>query len=247
MAKTTACVRDRKGLSPADEAQMYALYEAYYEATSPQIFAADLAGKSHVFELRDAGRLCGFSTLEVIELELEGAAHRALFSGDTIIRHEYWGEQTLAAAFCELAGRLKGARPEVPLYWLLISKGYRTYRYLNLFSRDYYPSCRAPTPPAAQRRLDALARHKFGAAYDARLGLVRFPCSRGQLRTPWAQIRDNLRERPEVRFFLERNPRFAQGEELVCLAELSVANLRGHARRAFQCGLAAAGELRDAA
>lgn len=248
MAKTTARVRDREGLSKLEAAQMYALYEKYYEATSPEIFAADLAHKSHVFELRDDGGLCGFSTLEVIDLELEGAAQRVLFSGDTIIRHEYWGEQTLATAFCEFAGRLKAARPDLSLHWLLISKGYRTYRYLNLFSREYYPSCKAPTPPAVQQRLDALARRKFGSAYDSTSGLVRFPRSRGQLRAPWAQIRDNLRERPEVRFFVEHNPRFAQGEELVCLAELDLANLRAHARDAFQSGLeAAAGGLRDAA
>jgi len=248
MAKTTARLRKREELSPIEAAQMYALYETYYEATSPAIFESDLAHKSHVFELRDDGRLCGFSTLEIIDIEIQGMPHRVLFSGDTIIRHQYWGEQTLACAFCEFAGRLKAAHPDRPVYWLLISKGYRTYRYLNLFSREYYPNFNTPTPVAAQQRLDALGRYKFGGAYDAGSGLVRFARSRGQLRAQWAQIRDNLQQRPEIRFFAERNPRYAQGEELVCLAELSQVNLRARARRAFESGLdAAAGRLRNAA
>jgi hypothetical protein len=42
-----------------------------------------------------------------------------------------------------------------------------------------------------------------------------------------------------VRFFLERNPRYYLGEELVCLTELTSENLRSFASRAFLEGSSA--------
>jgi hypothetical protein len=240
MAKLHARVRERRSLGAADAAAMYALYHASYEATSRARFERDLAGKDHVIELREGDVLRGFSTLEVLRLDVAGGPCNVLFSGDTVIERDFWGEHTLALAFCEFAGRLKAAQPQVPLYWFLISKGYRTYRYLSVYARRYFPHHGEPTPPAEQRLLDAMARHKFREAYDPAAGLVRFPQSQGHLRDALSGVRDGLLERPEVRFFLERNPRYAQGEELACMTELAAANLRSHALRAFEAGHAAA-------
>jgi hypothetical protein len=236
-----AVVRERKALSADDVARMYALYATYYDGTSCALFADDLAGKSHVIELTAEGMLVGFSTLAVLPFEYRGWPNLALFSGDTIIDQSHWGEQALVAAFCRFAGRLRAQR-DVPLYWLLISKGYRTYRYLSLFARTYYPQHVAPTPAAVQERLDELARRKFGAAYDAASGIVRFPQSRGHLKPAWADVREHLQRHEVVRFFLDRNPGYASGDELVCLTELAADNLRSFARRAFVEGLHAAAE-----
>ncbi len=236
-----AQVRDRAALSDDDVARMFALYATYYDGTNCALFAADLAGKSHVIELMADGVLVGFSTLAVLPFEHRGTANLALFSGDTIIDQAHWGEQALVAAFCRYAGRLRAQR-DVPLYWLLISKGYRTYRYLSLFARSYYPQHAASTPASMQERLHALAQRKFGAAYDATTGVVRFPQSRGHLKPAWADVRDHLRTHDVVRFFLDRNPGYASGDELVCLTELAAANLRSFARRAFIAGLQSATE-----
>jgi hypothetical protein len=40
-----------------------------------------------------------------------------------------------------------------------------------------------------------------------------------------AAVPDGRADNPHVRFFLERNPGHASGDELVCLTELSDANL----------------------
>jgi hypothetical protein len=237
MARLRARVRERAALAAADVAAMYGLYEAYYEATSEELFAHDLAGKTHVIELREDDALRGFSTIELLEMELAGERQRAIFSGDTIIDQAFWGEQALALAFCEFAGGVKAQEVAVPLYWFLISKGYRTYRYLEVFARSYFPHFREATPPREQRLLDALGAHKFAEAYDPASGVIRFPESRGQLRAPWTGVREELRERPEVRFFLDTNPRFDRGEELACLTRLDADNLCAHAKRAFVAGL----------
>jgi hypothetical protein len=59
-----ATVIDVVKLDQGIRRDMYALFERYYLATSPQIFARDLVSKDTVILLNDEeNRLCGFSTL----------------------------------------------------------------------------------------------------------------------------------------------------------------------------------------
>lgn len=213
---------------------MLRLYCRYYEACDGERFQRDLAEKDYVILLHDLqGDLRGFSTLEVLAFEYDGRPQRAVFSGDTIVHHQFWGGQTLPLAWCRLAGRIKAQAPGLPLYWFLISKGHRTYRYLPLFAKRFYPTWRYETPSAIQALMDGLARQKFGDTYDPSTGLIRFPRSHGHLRTPWAEVDSRLSEKPDVRYFLNRNPGHRRGDELVCLTELCSDNLRSHALRAF--------------
>jgi hypothetical protein len=245
MTHLAARIRAQTDLAEEGRLAMFRIYSSYYEATSLELFLEDLAAKSHVIELYADGALRGFSTLSTIDFEFEGARNHAIFSGDTIIDEAYWGEQALVHAFCRFAGDLAAKIGHRRLFWMLISKGYRTYRYLSAFARDYYPHHSGPhhsepAPDSLRLRMEHLARLKFQHHFDSESGLVRFPESRGQLRKPWLQIRGPLLEHPAVRFFLSRNPRYWAGEELVCLTELEPSNLRSFARRAFLEGLHAA-------
>ena len=149
------------------------------------------------------------------------ASIRAIYSGDTIIERAYWGTQALAFTWLRFAGTVKAQVPDCPLYWFLIVKGHRTYRYLSAFSIDFYPHWQMPTPPWAQSIMTGLARRRFNDAYDAERGVVSFPQSRGHLRPVWAEIEPEEAARPDVAFFLRSNPGYVRGDELVCLTELS--------------------------
>jgi hypothetical protein len=238
MRKLTAAYHPVASLDAATRGSMFALFERYYAAVSPAIFERDLAGKSIAILLTDdTGALQGFSTLEVIPFDTGSGPATALFSGDTIISHHHWGNQQLAHAWCFFAGQIKQQRPHLPLYWFLIVKGHRTYRYLPAFTRRYYPSYREETPPAMQRIIDRLAARKFGDAYRPDLGILHFPESRGHLRQEWAEPGDDLAQKPNVAFFLEKNPGYASGDELVCLTELCENNMRFVSRTAFLEGM----------
>jgi hypothetical protein len=219
---------------------MFDLYDQYYDATSRPLFEADLRNKDYVVTLREpSGALAGFSTLAVLEAEIRGKPLRAVYSGDTIIDHAHWGTQALAFTWIRFAGTIKAQAPGLPLYWFLIVKGHRTYRYLSAFSIDFHPHWQRPTPDAARDVMDALARGRFGRAYDAGRGVVSFPQSRGHLKAEWAVIEPGEEARRDVAFFLRRNPGYVRGDELVCLTELAADNLRPLARRVFEQGLRA--------
>jgi hypothetical protein len=84
-----------------------------------------------------------------------------------------------------------------------------------------------------QALMDDLARERFGDDYDTAAGVIRFAKSRGHLRAPFATVNKAHRWLPEVEFFLQRNPGYARGDELVCLCELAADKLRPLGRRIF--------------
>ncbi len=227
-----------KNLSETDINTLFTLYSTYYDGSNTTLFKGDLLEKDYILQLLDeSDSIRGFSTLKIIPFQHAGKPARAVFSGDTIISHHFWGEQTLPLAWCELVGRIKAQQPDTPLYWLLIVKGDRTYRYLNVFSKTYYPSRHYPTPPDVQAMIDHLAQQRFGNDYYPEEGLIRFEHSHGHLKPEW--LNKEKSGKPEARFFASRNPRHAEGEELVCLTRLEEDNLRSFALTGFKKGLKA--------
>jgi hypothetical protein len=238
MDKLQATYNDIRSLDDATRSHMYLLFERYYDAVSAEMFERDLQDKSVAILLNDSkGALQGFSTIELIQFETDFGPALAMYSGDTIIDHSHWGDQVLAHAWCYLAGQIKKQRQDLPLYWFLIVKGHRTYRYLPAFTRYYYPNHREETPAQMQAIMDVLAREKFADYYRADAGVLHFPKSQGHLRKKWAETTDALARKPTIAFFLQRNPGHAAGDELVCLTELSESNMRFVSRVAFLEGM----------
>jgi len=218
---------------------MYELFEQYYLATSLQMFVRDLASKDTVILLHDKeNRLCGFSTLATSTINVGGETIRIVFSGDTIIERAHWGSHALAFAWIRHIGKIAAQALGMPLFWLLIVKGHRTYRYLPAWMLHFTPDWRHRADTRLTALQDAISTARFGTAYDREAGVVRFAKSRGHLAPEWAGFTPREALRPDVRFFLERNPGYTHGDELVCLGELAASNLRPLMRRLFLQGAA---------
>jgi hypothetical protein len=206
---------------------MFALLQRYFQGVTPERFAADLWEKEWaiLLEDRDDGRLAGFSTLMALRDDFAGRPITALYSGDTIIDRAYWGARVLPRLWARdvhaLADRL---RQDGPVYWLLICSGYRTYRFLPVFYREFHPACDRPFPPELRALRDRLAGRKFGRQYQAATGIVRFH-EPTPLRPGVAELTPERLKDSQVAFFTAANPGHAAGDELVCLTELSRANL----------------------
>lgn len=238
MPQLYAEVRTLDNLSVDTRRDMYTLYASFYDATSRAIFEDDLANKTHAVLLRDGeNTLRGFTSLSRYIHSHDGSECQVVYSGDTIIHQQFWGEQSLPESWIELTGRFKAEHPTLPLYWFLIVKGHRTYRYLSIFSKRYFPNYCEKTPCKTQALMNQLAIERFPEHYDAETGLIQFPSSRGHLNAELVEIPENTLKRREVQFFLERNPGYHHGDELVCITELSTDNLSRRARAYFEKGL----------
>jgi hypothetical protein len=209
---------------------MFALLVQHFEGVTRPQFEADLAEKNWVIQIRREGRLQGFSTLLVCASAFEGTPVTAIYSGDTIVAPEAWNSPSLARTWIAAVNLLRSRSEGQPCYWLLLTSGFRTYRFLPLFWREFYPHFAAATPEYEQRLLAHLARARYGRSFDADSGLVRFPHPQ-KLRAPLQPIASGRTQDPHVAFFLTRNPGHAAGDELACLALIDDTNLTAAGRR----------------
>jgi hypothetical protein len=217
-------------LTSEERDEMYALLRTYFAGTERARFDADLDEKDTIILLRDSAsdRIQGFSTLMRMNAAIDGAPIVAFFSGDTIIDRDYWGETVLSRIWAQVVfGKVDALARECPdarAYWFLICSGYKTWRFLPLFFRRFYPHADEPTPPACKHILDTLGTRKFGEQYRADRGIVRFD-SATPLRRGVADLTNERLRDPHVAFFARMNPGHSEGDELACLAELSRSNL----------------------
>jgi hypothetical protein len=220
----------RADLNDGDVRQMFELFAEHYQGTY-DVFRRDLNAKDWVVLLQDeAGCVQGFSTLAVYPSVTGAGNVMVVYSGDTIIRPAFWGTPELPRTWVKTVLRLAEGT-EWPLYWLLISSGYKTYRFLPVFFREYYPCYDKSTPPDIKALMDHLAGERFGADYDAQRGIVRFREGATPLRNGVADLTPERLLDPHVAFFVACNPGHAQGDELVCLARVHPDNFTAAGRR----------------
>lgn len=220
-------------LTEADHRQITELYLSYFDGSSEERVLSDLKNKTEILLVYAQESLVGFTSLQLYDVHWDGSPIQVIYSGDTIVDRAHWGQQALAFAWIAHLGELKRARPQVPLYWFVILKGHRTYRFLPAFSKSFYPHWsidRSDLKPL----VDALARQKFGGDYNPDTGVVEFAESRGHLKPDLAYPTEFEQSRDSVRFFLKRNPNYLRGHELVCLCEISEQNMKPLTKRIFR-------------
>jgi hypothetical protein len=221
---------------------MYQLLETYFQNTSVEQFAHDLAEKDIVILLRDPedARVVGFSTLMKIEITIEHRNVVGFFSGDTIIAREHWGSSLLARLWVTTvfreADRIRQHSPDTLFYWFLISAGYKTWRYLPTFFVEYAPHPDAQPSPFDRQVVQTLASKKFGDDYDADAGIVRLRRA-NPLRPGVAEVTERRLRDPFVEFFIRMNPGHAQRDELACLGPISRSTLTPAGLRMLKAGL----------
>ncbi len=206
------------------------LYLAYYDGSSAQQVISDLKTKTEVLLLTYEGKLVGFSSFELYKFNYENEQRQIIYSGDTIVHHQHWGQQALSNAWIKYIGKLKLKMHDTPIYWFLIVKGHRTYKFLPAFTKSFFPHWsidRSDLKPM----LDALAKDKFGKFYNEADGLVKFEVSKGHMKEDIAIISENEKKKASVDFFLQRNPNYRLGDELACLCEFNDDNLRPLTKR----------------
>lgn len=205
---------------------MFSLMTQYYDDVGREEFERDLSEKLWILELTDSqtGRLCGFSTQMLFPAAVGERTVFALFSGDTIVDEPYRRRNPLAGLWGRLALGLMERFPPGDLYWFLISKGYKTYRFLPLFFREFHPRFDKPTPRELSDATAAFARWKCGESYNDERGVVVAKPGSCRLSANTAAITPTRLRDPHVRFFCKQNPGHAAGDELCCLAPLTPDN-----------------------
>jgi len=237
--RTTGYTIGVPDLNSSDRDQMFQLLNDSYLGVSRETFERDLAAKEHVILLRSSeGGIVGFSTQAMLRLATPDRTVVVVFSGDTIIGEQHRGTFETAREICRYFRRALSQYPEDEVYWLLICKGWRTYRVLRLFFNDYSPHAGSSGMGAFGDIADAFGNSKYPGFYQPSSRLIVFRGDTQRIRPGSPEAIDHRRSDPGLRFFDQINPDHEQGNELVCVAPIREDNFTPVARR-----LAGYGEL----
>lgn len=212
-------------LYPSVRRRLFELFQLVQDRADESRFYADLDDKDGVIVLRLGGNgtIYGFSTFKVFEPPprpgQQGRSPRILFSGDTAVDPQYWGQRELTRTFGRILLRLR-CTSTGPLYWLLSSKGYKTYLLLAHYFPQSWPRYDNVMSDEVRDLRDQLGERAFGDAYDVQSGVARLEGTLDRVRDALTPLTEQEMADPDIRFFVESNPGHADGDEMVCLAQL---------------------------
>lgn len=222
--------------------EMCALLGQYYLHVTRRQFERDLDDKEWVVLGTDprTGRVWGFSTMRRLRARVNGVPIVALYSGDTVVRHECWGRESGAVIRASLRQMYAvAARETAPAdvlpprcYWFMISSTYKSYRLLSQLFQRYEPAPCQPLTREGASIMAELSRIK-GFTYDAAASVVRFArptAFRGSAACGGSA--DGASE--AARYFARANPGAAAGDRLASLVELTAENLTPLGRRLLE-------------
>jgi len=220
MNKLKASTIKVEHLSQSDIQNMFIVFSTYYENVKFDKFHIDLFEKDKVILLRDQDVIRGFSTLKIFWIKVGSIKIKGLFSGDTIIDGGYWGQTALTMEFFKNVLIEKLKTPLNPFYWYLISKGFKTYLLLTNNFQNYCPRFDRKNTTNENVILDSFAKLLHEDNYDQSKKILVFKDKTDHLKKEIAPITEEMKENSHIKFFTEKNPNWARGDELCCVGKV---------------------------
>jgi len=203
---------------------MHKIFVQYYHNADLKTFVTDMGAKTGVIILQDKKekRIVGFSTWTEIELIAGGKKSLGIFSGDTVVEKKYWGNKELQKRFVKQLLKTKIKKPKTPIFWLLISKGYKTYLLLTNNFPNHYPR-HDKNNIKLESIVDDYCQQLYPSAYNTTHRLLDFGDKYQHLKDDVAAITQDMTDsHPDIRHFEQLNPSWRQGTELPCVGEVSI-------------------------
>ena len=215
---------------------MYRLLCTQFSNVSVGDFERDLDDKNWALLLTDAGdRLNGFSSMDVYDQAFRDRVLTLVYSGDTVVDSSTWSDSALSYYWMGAIDWLRRHYNKESIYWFLLVSGYRTYRFLPVYSDLFYPRFDKSTPGDVQALMHQMAEERFNGRYDRDGGIVRLDTP-SILKDGYRGIPEHRLKDPHIAFFAERNPGHLDGDELVCFSALSEDKLTRLGKRMFRKG-----------
>ncbi len=227
MPKIVSQTKRVSDLTVSEKSTMFGLLSMEFLGATYIAFANDLKEKDSVALLRDgsiSGEIVGFSTLMVLDLPIPGRKVKAVFSGDTTVLPEFRTSRGMGLEVGSYFTKTMKEFPSFEIYYILISKGWRTYKILPFFFKDFSPKHDKPTPVLDKEVMDVFGRSKYPENYSEANGTIMFMGETQRLVPGSVDAIPPCNPDDHIQFFLKRNPTYLSGTELVCVGKVEVQN-----------------------
>ncbi|WP_198966582.1 hypothetical protein [Mycobacterium shottsii] len=221
----THCIHT-SSLGPIDRAalvdQTYAVYRSTVAGWTREEFEAEVIGADeiHLALFYDASdKLAGFSSAKVDRLSHEGRSH-AVYCAFVYFLPGYHGGASASLFGLRHALRLKLREPRTRVAYFTRSSSPAVYHLLATTMPRLYPKRYTPTPIEVEALVDELSARRGYVQVGEHPWVVRsaaIPRGASRLR--------RIGQHPEVRFYTEINPRFAEGQALLTWIPLDAVNI----------------------
>jgi hypothetical protein len=227
MSQITSHTKAVSDLTASEKATMFGLLSLEFHGTSREDFVHDLKEKEAVALLRkdsERGEIVGFSTLMTLDLPLSKRKVKAIFSGDTTVLPEFRKSIGMGLEIGRYFLNALAKFKDHEIYYLLISKGWRTYKILPFFFREFAPRFDRITSGEDKMIMDAFGFLKYPENYDPETGLIMFTKETQRLVPQSIDAIPPSEPDPHIQFFLRKNPTYLSGTELVCTGRVANEN-----------------------
>jgi hypothetical protein len=226
--ETLVC--DPGTISPAQWEEIWTLTQEFYDVERDHA-EAELRKRQRIALFHMNGALLGMAAIDVYRHDFRGRPIVAIATSNVLIRENWRGRNLVQKLGFRtfLAARLR--HPLRPIYWFFDTSSYKSYLLLPRNFRTWWPRFDQPTPAPVAALLDELATRAYGPAWRPARGIV-VRSGRKRMREAAAPLELTADSDPAQRFFATSNPGHAEGDMLVCLCPLTLANWFTLARRA---------------
>lgn len=213
-----------KDISSGDKEKLFQLFSRYYESINYEKFLKDFESKDDVIILKckQDQFIRGFSTLKVMSFSENNKIRIGIFSGDTIIDENFWGATALTFEFFKYVLNVKKKNLFKDVFWLLISKGFKTYLLLANNFQTYYPRYDKETPKEVQKFMDLSWQELYPKDYSMEKKILTTANKYDRLKDHVAKIGSNELANPKIAFFQKLNPNWKAGDELCCVGRVDL-------------------------
>jgi len=215
----------------------YNLLRKHFDGVSYESFLSDLEEKEYTAYLSVSSDINdepitvgGFSTMMTKEIIVDGTIQKIVFSGDTIVDHEYrrsFGLGKCLGTYFLL--KLKDSAED--LWYVLLSKGCGTYKAMGFMFNDFTPSPSNHNEAEASIATQFLTR-KYPDREILDQTVLKAEGDAQRLR----ETSSDLDTDNDVlgQFFLDTNPGYASGNELICIARVHPDNFTKQFKRVLK-------------
>lgn len=175
--------------------------------------------------------LVALVTLDMRHETFRGHQVVSIYTGNTWIHPKWRGKNIVQRLAFRSYAETMIRWPRARKFWFFGSNSYKSYLVMARNLREFWPTHRRSTPSWETDYIRHLAQQIYHT--DVEPGrLVYDPDAARSFSEDETTVPPKLADDPDVLFFVDRNPKFARGAKLMCLAPLTMSNWASVARRA---------------
>jgi|SRR5882724_63640 len=233
-AEVTSDIFQTTALAPSVWNEIWTLTNAFFDTDRAY---AESKLQEHqliaLFRTKNEGVLIGMASMDVYPVSFQGRRLAIIYTVHVLLYEEYRGHNLIQRLGLRIFFKTRLRFPFRSIYWFFDTYSYKGYLLLPRNFREFWPHPERATPEWERALIDHLALRTYRSAWRPEPGIV-FRSDRKRMRSDVAPLNLNIPVTPELKFFSRANPGHAEGDMLVCLCPLTIANWISVGIRVFQ-------------